>query len=290
MRQRISEKNVFPAFDLYEEYQKLEAIFSNWPTIGFYDRWGKRMTPVWTFEDYINNIQFESWNLRGTFITLQEMRTKLGIAKNNFKKGKVTENQLLDFVQFILNCWFRVRTTIEHCTVAYLSDKDALQMLLDDCRYLEDRLYCQDYMDKNTHEIYVVYQNDASAAVTQQNTDVEVSLTDYCRIDNRGDLQRKGEILCTLSKKLESIEAKIKGTEFYSLYNDTTFLLNKIGARHWTGKDELACATFMKMSDEELEGWYDTAYEMVVTCIAVIPYLDSKSKIKEIRKTEIKHD
>lgn len=215
------------------------------------------------------------------------MRTQLGIAKNNFKKGKVTENQLLDFVQFILNCWFRVVTTIERCTVAYLSDKGALQMLFENCRYLEDKLYCQDCIDKNTNEIYVVYQNETSAAVSQKNT---ISLTDYRRIDNRGDLQRKGEILCTLSKKLESIEAKIKGTEFYSLYNDTTFLFNKIGARHWTGKHELACATFMKMSDEELEGWYDTAYEMVVACIAVIPYLDSKSKIKEIKKTKIKHD
>ena len=289
MRQRISEKNVFPAFDLYEEYQKLEAVFSNWRTIGTYDRWGKRIAPMYTFEDYIDNLQFESWNLRGTFITLQEMRAQLGIAKNNFKKGSVTENQLLDFIQFILNCWFRVATTIEQCTVAYLSDKGALQMLFENCRYLEDKLYCQDCIDKNTNEIYVVYQNETSTAVSQQNTDVAVSLTDYRRIDNRGDLQRKGEILCTLSKKLESIEAKIKGTEFYSLYNDTTFLLNKIGARHWTGKDELACATFMKMSDEELEGWYDTAYEMVVACIAVIPYLDSKSKMKKIRKTEIKH-
>ena len=27
MRQRISEKNIFPSFDLFDEYQKLEEIF-----------------------------------------------------------------------------------------------------------------------------------------------------------------------------------------------------------------------------------------------------------------------
>lgn len=290
MRQRISEKNIFPEFDLYEEYQKLEEIFSNWQTIGTYDGWGNRFPSMYSFEDYVSNFQFQSWNLRGTFITLQEMRTQLGIAKNSFKKGKITENQLLDFVQFVLNCCFRVSTTINPCRVAYLANEGALKMLLENCRYLEGKLHCQECFDKDTNEIYIVYQDDPAAAVSQQNTDVAVSLTDYRRIDNRGDLQRKGEILCTLSKKLEAIEAKIKGTEFYSLYNDTTFLLNKIGARHWTGKDELACATFMKMSDEELEGWYDAAYKMVVACIAAIPYLDSKSKIKEIKKTEIKHD
>ena len=145
-------------------------------------------------------------------------------------------------------------------------------------------MHCEDKLDEENHEIYVVYQDELSAEVSQQNPDVEISLTDYHRIDNRGDLQRKGEILCTLSKQLEAVEAQVKGTEFYSIYNDATFLLNKIGARHWTGKDKLANATFMKMEPEELEEWYDMAFDLVVSCLAVIPYLAVKDKIKEIKK------
>ena len=287
MRQRISEKNIFPSFDLFEEYQKLEAIFSNWRTIGTYDKWGNQNPPLYTFQEYIRDIQFENWNLRGTFINLQEMRTKLNIASENFSKKQINEGQLLDFIQFLLNCWFRIRTTIGQCRVAYLADKNALDMLFEQCRSIETKLHCEDKLDEENHEIYVVYQDELSAEVSQQNPDVEISLTDYRRIDNRGDLRRKGEILCTLSKQLEAVEAQVKGTEFYSIYNDATFLLNKIGARHWTGKDKLANATFMKMSPEELEEWYDTAFNLVVSCFAVIPYLTVKDKIKTIKKTEV---
>ena len=290
MRQRISQKNIFPSFDLFEEYQKLEAIFSNWRTIGTYDRWGNRKPPLYTFEEYIQDLQFESWNLRGTFINLQEMRLKLNISPENFTKRNITEGQLLDYIQFLLNCWFRIGSTIktmQNKGIAYLAREDSLEMLFQNCEYLLEKLHCKSRADEKSNEIYVVYRNELAAEVSQQNPDVETSLTDYHRIDNRGDLQRKGEILCTLSKRLESVEAQIKGTEFYQTYKDTTFLLNKIGARHWTGKDKIANATFMKLSSEELEEWYDTAFNLVVSCLAAVPYLAVKDKIKMIKNVEV---
>ena len=92
MRQRISEKNKFPSFDLFDEYQKLEAIFSNWRTMGTYDEWRTRKPPMYTFEDYIRDLQFENWNLRGTFINLQEMRSKLNIAPEDFVEKRFLKN------------------------------------------------------------------------------------------------------------------------------------------------------------------------------------------------------
>ena len=38
------------------------------------------------------------------------------------------------------------------------------------------------------------------------------------------------------------------------------------------------------MEPEELEEWYDMAFDLVVSCLAVIPYLAVKDKIKEIKK------
>lgn len=288
MRQRISEKNIFPSFDLFGEYKKLEDIFSEWHTIGVFDRYGQKEMPIFTFEQYIGDLQFSNWNLRGTFISLQEMRKAFHIAPEDFDCGSISEGQLLDFVQFLLNCCLRIRSTIQVVQsqrIAFLAREDALEMLFQNCRYVLEKLNCEDKLDKENYEIYVVNKDELSSEVSQQNPDVEISLTDYRRIDNRGDLQRKGEILCTLSKRLEAVESKIKGTEFHSTYNDATFLLNKIGARHWTGKDKLANATFMKMSPEELEKWYDTAFDLVVSCLAAIPYLAVKDKIKDIKKT-----
>ena len=172
MRQRISEENIFPSFDLFEEYQKLEAIFSNWRTIGTYDKWGNQTRRFILIQEYIRDIQFENWNLRGTFVNLQEMRTKLNIASENFSKKQINEGQLLDFIQFLLDCWFRIRTTIGQCRVAYLADHNALGMLFEQCRSIETKLHCEDKLDEENHEIYVVYQDELSAEVSQQNPDV----------------------------------------------------------------------------------------------------------------------
>lgn len=143
------------------------------------------------------------------------------------------------------------------------------------------------YEIKVKDEVYIVYKNETSSIVSENNPDIEISLLEYRRIDNRGDLQRKGEILCTLSKKIESVEGKIKGTEYQALLNDTTFLLNKTGARHWVEKDKLASATFLKMQPEELEKWYDTTFDLIVSCLAVLSYLNIKNQIRSIRQTEV---
>lgn len=287
MRLRITDKNMFPQFSLYEEYEKLEAIFSSWITIGTYTSWGETMAPKYTFEVYMRDVQFNSWNLRGTFINLMEMRHKLNIAAEDFSKKGITEGQLLDFIQFLLNCWLRISVTIEQCKSAYLADENALKMLLQNCDYLLDKLHCDRKFDEVNDEVYIVYNDEISSIVSENNPDVEISFLEYRRIDNRGDLQRKGEILCTLSKKIESAEGKIKGTEYQALLNDTTFLLNKTGARHWVEKDKLASATFLKMQPEELEKWYDTTFDLIVSCLAVLPYLNIKDQIKAIRQTEV---
>jgi len=287
MRQKITDKNIFPCFDLYEEYEKLEAVFSNWSTIGTYNRWGERMAPAYSFEAYLRDLQFNSWNLRGTFVNLAEMRHKLNIAPDDFTKRGITEEQLLDYVQFLLNCGLRIGITIDHCRAAYLADKNAFDMLLQNCDYLLQKLHCDQKFDKVNKEVYIVYKNEMSSLISESNPDVEISLLEYRRIDNRGDLQRKGEILCTLSKKIEAVEVKIKGTEFQALLNDTTFLLNKTGVRHWVEKDKLASITFLKMQPQELEKWYDTAFDLIVSCLAVLPYLTVKDQIKAIRQTEM---
>lgn len=47
---------------------------------------------MYTFEDYIRDLQFENWNLRGTFINLQEMRSKLNIAPEDFVEKRFLKN------------------------------------------------------------------------------------------------------------------------------------------------------------------------------------------------------
>ena len=91
---------------------------------------------------------------------------------------------------------------------------------------------------------------------------------------------------CTLYKRLEAEEAKFKGTTYKGIFDDTTFLFNKIGARHWVEKDRIASKIFMTMDHEELELWYDRAYDMFLSCMVISHYLAIKKDIEAIRRTE----
>lgn len=55
--------------------------------------------------------------------------------------------------------------------------------------------------------------------------DVELlpSITEYQKIDSRGDYIHKAEILCSLYKRLEPYESKLKKGGFDKLCSDTTF-------------------------------------------------------------------
>jgi len=287
MRKKISESNEFPNFDLFVEYQKIESLLSEQKIIGTFNRFGNRLPPSYTIEEYIDQLYFNNWNLRGTFISISEMRHGLDITKDSLNVKPVVEEKMLDFLQYVINCLFRVENTIETCRVAYIADKTLLDVILSNIKKLIERLKCSIEFDEENCEIFIVYNNDIADVVAVDFPDIAASISEYKRIDNKGDLERKGEILCTLFKKLESIERRLLGTTYNALVKDTTFLFNKTGARHWIEKDKLASKTFLKMPPDELELWYDRTYNMFLSCMVISSYLDVKNQIDEIKKMEI---
>jgi hypothetical protein len=283
MREKISEKNKFPNFDLFEEYRKIEYLLSEAHTIGTYNQFRKRMTPRFTMEEYINELCFTSWNLRGTFISIEEMRAGLGIEKARFDKKTINTDLVLDFIQYAVNCNFRVAETIKNSTVAYLADANHFSVLLDNMNAILNHFGAHFSLDEKTLEVFIIYDDDLSTIVSDEHPEIQISLAEYKKIDNHRDLKRKGEILCTLFKRLEADEKKFKGTTYEKLCSDTTFLFNKTGIRHWVEKDKIASKTFLEMPPEELELWYDRTYTMFLSCMIISQYLDTKKEIDVIK-------
>lgn len=286
MRKKISEANRFPQFDLYTEYQKIEYLISKKQIIGVYDDFGRRTIPRFTLEQYVDNLYFNDWNLRGTFFSVLEMRIGLGIDEKMLSAKPINENIVLDFIQYAANINMRVATTIDLCTVAFIVDKNYLMVLIDNMKALLEKLNAHFSFDNATDEVFISYNDDLGSVVANDYPEIEDRIVEYKRIDNRGDLQKKGEILCTFFKKLESIERKFKGTTYEKMCSDTTFLFNKTGARHWVEEDKIASKTFLAMSSAQLEEWYDRTYQMFLSCMVVSQYLDIKKEIEEIKRTE----
>lgn len=280
MRQRISDKNKFPSFSLKTEYDKLNALFHNREAFGRILVLSQRMRPSISYFDCIQNM-FLKWELRGTFTTLDEMMEALAVSERNFVDS-VTEERLLDYIQFLVNAVVFVDTEVNSGKYAiYQVDTVICDALVENCCYLLEHLGAE--MCEVDRELVIVYGNDVASVVKEQHPDLSVSIVEYQKIDNRGDLQRKGEILCTLAKTLEPFENRFKGTEFNALCTDTTMLFNNIGARHALKSDDKVSFQFMTMKKEDLEKWYDNAFQMFLACMSVLPYLDVKGKLKTIK-------
>lgn len=286
MRVRISQSNIFPQFDLFQEYKKIEYLISEKPIVGEYNQFGKPVPPRFTLETYVDQLYFSNWELRGTFLSVDEMREQLGIAKSTLSRENVNENLILDFCQYAANIIARVETTIGRCSIAYIADSSYCKMAVENMTHLLGRLGAHFLTDRNPLEICIAYDDELGAVVGSDFPEIKASLTEYKKIDNRGNLVRKGEILCTLYKRLEEVEAKFKGTAYKGICDDTTFLFNKIGVRHWVKKDRIASKTFMTMGHEELELWYDRTYDMFLSCMVISRYLDLRKDIDEIKRTE----
>ena len=69
--------------------------------------------------------------------------------------------------------------------------------------------------------------------------EIESGLAEYKKIDNRGDLNRKGEILCTLFKRLEQKNLSSKEPHIKAFVMTQLFFLIKSGLAIGWKKTEL---------------------------------------------------
>ena len=281
---RISEQNIFPNYNLVKEYQKIEYLFSEFGAVFIADILSQPKPGMGiAIESYVSK-NFFSWHLRGTFISIHEMRTDLGIDKNKMNKQELETETVLIFIQFVANCIQFTKALLKQNFTMTLAPENHINIIFENIYVMLTNLGAELHFDEKKNEFYICYTDEISNIVSILHPDAKYSISDYLKIENRNDLQRKGEILCTLYKKFESVKENLKGTEFHSLSDDTGFLFNKSGIRHWVEEDKIAAETFEKMTDSEKEEWYDKTFNLFLACMAVLPYIKIKPEIKIIKQ------
>jgi len=291
---KISERNIFPNFNLYNEYMKLEHLISEKLIIGEHTPFmaalaslGGSVEPVYTIEQCVEEYNFFGWEIKGTFTSISDMRRGLNIEKERFNESDISDELVLDFIQYAMNCVARAEEVAKIYKDVRILDDDVLEAIKENMEMLVKRLGAKFHRVENTSEWFIVYSDDLSTVVAKDYPEIEISLVEYKKIDNKGNLTRKAEILCTLSKRLEKERKKFKGTEFNSLCEDTFLLLNNAEIRHCPNENDVVSQKFSQMLPVELEIWYDRTYTMFLSCMVALQYLDIKSEIKAI-KSEVK--
>lgn len=275
---KISERNVFPSFSSHEEYLKLKNLFCD---KGAYYTEEAFHYVHYSLYDILRN-SFLKWPLRGSITSLEEMLKSFQIRDEDFNHDS-SEERLLDYIQLILNAiqFFNTSNILivsYHCNQGRIIQKAIAQ----NCALILEKLNAE--VIETDSELYIAYKDAVAAAVSIQQPELAPCIIEYQKINNRDDLARKGEVLCSLAKILEPNEQMLNDNGYRQLCKDATFLLNKTGARHALDPNDGIEAQFLAMEDQERIKWYDRAFKTVLTCMAVLPYLDFREEIKDIKR------
>lgn len=210
MRKRISERNIFPKFSIENEYNKLVELTKKPQYVGKGLFMFGRSVPNNSLMQCLN-AWFYKWELRGTFTSLNEMMNELEIGQDYFASSP-TKERLLDYLQFLVNAIAFTRDMVEQSNQQFfIADTGIESALLSNIMELCDFLGTEIVNEKN--ELFIVYKNDVASLIGEQFPKIKDSITDYNKIDIRGDLVAKAEILCTLAKELEPMEKTLCNTE-----------------------------------------------------------------------------
>ncbi len=190
------------------EYKKLHDLFFDNTAFGRMMYEYIRSRPCLSYNDCLRTL-FLDWKLRGTFTSADEMESSLEISANDFNVN-ITEDRLLDYIQYLLNAVLFVLSEVKKGTYTiYKVDDTISKAIFNNSLQIMERLGAELKNDDEKGELFIIYRDDVATAVSEQNDEIAPSIVEYLKIDNRHDLKRKGEILCTLAKKLEPYEKKL---------------------------------------------------------------------------------
>jgi hypothetical protein len=252
-----------------EEVRKIEKLFSQESIL--VGKWT-------TIEKYIDE-KFLFWKDRGTSLNIEDFRKSKYIITwqdiENFSSVHIDDMFL--YFEFIRNMF----SLISDC-----KDKNIVLRVITIMQNINSILenYNQKLFHLKDKDIYIITENSEKAtSVSELYPDIASKIIQYNRFALKGDLQRKKELLFAIWHKFEGVEAKLKQVNNPLCQNVST-LINNLDIRHNNKEGHEARPIVQKMSNEELEKWYDRTYDTLLLALLYADYSEYQGEIKDLNK------
>lgn len=276
MRKSIIDKINNASINYSDEMIRVELIFSKAPIVEhFYvGNFGLPATNMITIEKYINDFLFIKYEYAGTYISVRDMRSSLGITEKDLNKNN--KEKLLLYYEFILNM---ISLLNRKLLPSDRYNQNSVNKLLNNIQIVLEKLNYK--IAKENNYIYIVEKGIGSSAISELYPELSETVIEYRRYDLKGNIVAKRNILQALSLKLEGIESKLKGTTYNPLVKDLKNLYNNLHIRH-NNFGENPNNNIIEMDDKTLENWYDITYDTTLTALMICNYLDYRAEIDSL--------
>ncbi len=257
--------DIIKEFDInpQEEIYKIEYLFAI-----------KKVSGSSTIENIIEKSYFLKWAYRNTCLTIQEFRIKANLPiphdESTYLNSDIT--MMLTYFEFIFNMLYLVNLSNHHFLI------DPMKTIGANIHFILDKL---NYKMHATEEGFhlIIKKSEEVTAVIENYPDISEEVIEYNRFSLSGNLKRKRELLSTLANKFEAIRGNLIANCQNDLTKDIGTILNGLNIRHNNQNND-----FVKsLSNEEIENWYDRAYDTILLALMQNKYIEYKSEIKDLR-------
>ncbi len=271
MRKNIFEILKNQKINVAEEIIKIESLFRNG-----------------SFNTLFNSVNrnFLKWRYRGTHLNFFSLMRTFNLPDYNtcYELGefspysKLTSDDMFNFFELISNMILFLKTNAPlevsnpHIATNIKIIEENMFIVLEKYGYK---------FEQQQDRIYIIKISEEATAVAENYEDIAEDVIEYKRFSLNGNLKRKRELLYNLSNKFEEIRPNLNQNCQSDLVKDIGTILNGLNIRHNNKNEEYVS----NLSDEELEMWYDKAYDTMLLAFMQNRYLAYKNDIKELRTT-----
>ncbi len=268
MRKTFYELLASKEFVVSDEYTKLLYLFEGEDCANVY---GYSNTAA----KYIDKFYFRELPFRGTALSLNDLMGDIELPQYS---DKLEDLYLL--------CEFLIAVLPNGKTNHDRGLKKQAETIYNNIFHILEQTSHELKKDRNGNFI-VVSKNQSAvlAAEIVEDDNIAFDLIEYNHYALKGDLSEKKKILTSIGLYIEPIlrDRDFKESIYKQLISDTGFVFNNFHIRHNNLTGSKAQEYTQTLNDDEMEKWYDRAYDLAIATIIAKECLAVQDELKELK-------
>lgn len=257
--------------------KRIHQLFNDWYFV-------KRGAVDYSLKDFVETNCFDNWKQKGKCLTMDDFFETLDY-NSMLKKSGDYLNHFLNLIEVVYNFWYLAenyfKKTKKGIWVRY-STIDELKKLMDEC--LEENGFEPFYCEED-EKLLVIESNPEAIAVAEiVEPDLAIEIIRYNHHLLKGNLRQKKSILLSMSNDLEPKRKALHALNS-TLEDNIFYLANNLNIRHNNceeGKNYKQAVA--EMNSEEIESWYDEAYQSMLLAYLLLDNEERNKKVKDLKQ------
>jgi len=231
-----------------------------------------------SLKKYIDSHLFRNWSYRGTCISIDEAIHTISV-KEDLRFWQ--ENECFLYLEFLINMVNLFAENVNR------DGREQIYTIIHNIRIILER--CNKYIKKVDDRHYILEKDSlvSSAVDILDTTQIAIPVIAYNYISNVGNIPEKQTLLRILANDFESRKSKLNADSRYTGHcSDLGFLFNNLNLRHNNDGSSRVNIDFGKISDDELEKYYDMTYRRYLMAVLACEELDTRNIIDALKKKQ----